>query len=84
MENTDYLHMPNDHMDNLYSKGNILDRFVHCGRLRQILHGCPKSAEKLKVLDAGCGEGHLIHKFHELYPHFMKWVFNTEISLEVR
>ncbi len=53
--------MPEDHMDKLYNNPNPIVRSVHNGRLNSIAELIPKR-EGLKILDAGCGEGHLIGK----------------------
>ncbi len=53
--------MPEDHMDNLYNSTNLMVRFIHNNRLNTILKLIPKQ-EGLRILDAGCGEGHLISK----------------------
>ncbi len=59
--------MPQDHMEHLYSSTNPLVRFVHNQRLDSIAAALPKNG-RLKVLDAGCGEGHLLNRMHEKYP----------------
>jgi len=53
------LYMPKDHMDELYNSDNFLVRYVHRNRLDNIVKTMPKQ-DNLKVLDAGCGEGHLL------------------------
>lgn len=63
----EHLVMPDDHMDELYNAKNPLVRFVHRGRLRAITDHFPRGA-RLKVFDAGCGEGHLLAALHERYP----------------
>ena len=50
-------------MDDLYSSKNPLVKFVHLGRLRTITNLIKTS--NLKILDAGCGEGHLIDLLHK-------------------
>ncbi len=55
--------MPEDHMDKLYHSRNILVRFAHNKRLDAIANEIPKK-HKLKILDAGCGEGHLIERLY--------------------
>ena len=64
MSKTDHIIMPEDHMDELYNSSNPLVRFVHNRRLDLILGALPRD-EKLKVLDAGCGEGHLVARMYE-------------------
>ena len=55
--------MPEDHMDKLYNSSNLLVRYVHVKRLDTIAQMIPPQGN-LKILDAGCGEGHLIDKLH--------------------
>lgn len=64
---TDYLFMPEDHMDELYNSGNPLVRFVHRQRLRVIANLLP-ATDGLRVLDAGCGEGHLTQQMQRRRP----------------
>ena len=64
MSDSSHLVMPEDHMERLYRSGNPLVRFVHVNRLRQIVAAMPR-AHRLRVLDAGCGEGHLIEMLHD-------------------
>ena len=54
--------MPKDHMDALYNSANPLVKFVHNQRLNQIVKMI--SCQNEKILDAGCGEGHLIQKLY--------------------
>jgi ubiquinone/menaquinone biosynthesis C-methylase UbiE len=69
-----HIYMPEDHMDNLYNSKNIIVRFVHTNRLKRVLESIGVSKDAInhrpKVLDAGCGEGHLIQKIHEKYEDF--------------
>jgi len=55
--------MPEDHMDKLYNSRNPIVKFIHTNRLEQIVKNIPKKTG-LNILDAGCGEGHLIEKLH--------------------
>ena len=64
MSNTDHLYMPENHMDELYNSGNPLVKFVHRQRLNEIAKLVP-NADGLKILDAGCGEGHLLQKLYQ-------------------
>lgn len=63
-----HLHMPPDHMADLYESKNPLVKFVHLNRLNSIAAQIPDGKEQL-VLDAGCGEGHLLERLHRLNPH---------------
>lgn len=54
----DHLYMPEDHMEHLYASRNPLVRYAHCNRLEMICEEVPRAP--LLVLDAGCGEGHLL------------------------
>ncbi len=62
--NNSHIFMPEDHMDELYHSKNPLVRFVHCQRLDAIVMAMP-SKNGLNVLDAGCGEGHLINEINK-------------------
>ena len=64
----DHLHMPADHMENLYDSKNPLVKFVHLNRLESISDQIPTEEEQ-KILDAGCGEGHLLEKINHLNTH---------------
>jgi ubiquinone/menaquinone biosynthesis C-methylase UbiE len=64
MTNTQHIFMPEDHMETLYNSPNKLVRFVHVNRLESIVKSIPEN-KRLKILDAGCGEGHLIAKMYE-------------------
>lgn len=63
MTRVDHLFMPEDHMDELYNSKNPLVKYVHNQRLNLIVNEIPKKSG-LKILDAGCGEGHLIVKLY--------------------
>lgn len=54
-------------MESLYNSKNPLVRYVHVQRLRMAIKYFPNN-DKLKVLDAGCGEGHLLEKLHFKKP----------------
>lgn len=60
MSESSHIFMPKDHMNKLYNSENFLVKFVNQRRLDKIADLVPKSKNKLKILDAGCGEGHLI------------------------
>lgn len=80
--NTNHIFMPEDHMDELYTSKNPLVKFVHCQRLEAIAGAMPKK-EGLKVLDAGCGEGHLLEELHKRNPsnHYYG-VDATEVAIQ--
>jgi len=59
--------MPADHMEELYDSKNPLVRFIHTQRLGKIVREIP-SLIGLTVLDAGCGEGHLLERIHHAFP----------------
>ncbi len=65
MSKQNKIFMPEDHMDSLYNSKNPLVRFVHNNRLDRLAFSLPKK-NNLKVLDAGCGEGHLIQKLNSV------------------
>ena len=58
------IYMPEDHMDELYNSANFLVRYVHNNRLDNIIRHLPLG-RGLKILDAGCGEGHLLEKLYK-------------------
>lgn len=55
--------MPKDHMEELYNSKNLLVKWFFNKKLSVITKAVPQG--KLKVLDAGCGEGHLLKHLHE-------------------
>src|ERR1051325_9370211 len=67
MSKTKHLVMPKDHMDQLYNSGNPAVRLVHRQRLDAIARELP-GTQGLRVLDAGCGEGHLLQTLHAKHP----------------
>ncbi len=69
MSRTDHLYMPDDNMESLYTSPNPLVRFVHVQRLEKIVEELP-TGEKLNILDAGCGEGHLLQMMHARFPAY--------------
>ena len=68
MVRTDHIVMPENHMEELYNAQNPMVRFVHNSRLDKIVSLLPQTGT-YKILDAGCGEGHLIQKMHARLPH---------------
>lgn len=77
-----HIFMPEDHMDKLYNSKNPLVSFVHRQRLDAIVDSMPRH-NGLKILDAGCGEGHLISKLHEKNPSNNYYgIDTTEVAIE--
>lgn len=66
MPDTDRLYMPADHMDVLYNSKNPLVRYVHRKRISSVTRNIPSDAKK--ILDAGCGEGHLFGFISSRFP----------------
>jgi 2-polyprenyl-3-methyl-5-hydroxy-6-metoxy-1,4-benzoquinol methylase len=60
-----YPFMTEDHMDKLYNSRNPFVKFTHVSRLNSIAKKIPLKSES-KILDAGCGEGHLIEKLYRM------------------
>ena len=56
--------MEKDHMEKLYKSKNPLVKMVSVGRLDKIVDLLPQD-KKIKILDAGCGEGQLLLKIFE-------------------
>lgn len=82
MLRTDHIVMPEDHMDQLYTSGNPLVRFVHCQRLDAIVRCLPPERNCI-VLDAGCGEGHLIQRMRARFPNYeYHGIDTTPLALE--
>ena len=72
-----HIYMPEDHMDSLYNCRNPLVRFVHRDRLEKI----SRHVKGKKILDAGCGEGHLL-KFLSKRKADYFGIDITEVALE--
>ena len=69
-------------MERLYSSINPAVRLVHRQRLDAIARELPQKPG-LRVLDAGCGEGHLLETLHARYPANRYFgVDYTEVALE--
>lgn len=78
----DHLHMPEEHMEEVYTSGNPLVKYAHQDRLNTITAQLP-DAGPLLVLDAGCGEGHLIERMLEKkQKHHYTGVDVTPVALE--
>ncbi len=59
--------MPLNHMDELYNSQNKLVNFVLNDRLNDIIKTFLKlNIKNANILDAGCGEGHLLKKMEEI------------------
>lgn len=74
----EHIFMPEDHMDALYNSRNPLVRFVH----RQRLELVSKNITGKKILDAGCGEGHLILEMQKHHKADYFGVDITDVALE--
>ncbi|MEM3373892.1 MAG: class I SAM-dependent methyltransferase [Candidatus Woesearchaeota archaeon] len=78
----DHLFMPLNHMDSVYNSKNPLVRFVHRNRLKKIVENLPKK-NFMKILDAGCGEGHLILEMYSINKKNIYYgVDVTEVALK--
>ncbi len=78
----DHIFMPEDHLDKLYNGKNPIVRFVFSKRLDLISEMIPQNPS-LKVLDAGCGEGHLLERLHKnLKHHSFTGIDITDIALK--
>lgn len=76
-----HLIMEKDHMDKLYKSKNPLVNFFHNQRLKTILDFIP-SNNRVRILDAGCGEGHLLKKIHKKNPEAILYgVDITKVAL---
>jgi 2-polyprenyl-3-methyl-5-hydroxy-6-metoxy-1,4-benzoquinol methylase len=84
MERNQHIFMPLDHMDELYNSKNGLVKFVHNNRLDNIATIISKLRVKGKrVLDAGCGEGHLLEKLQNVREDNEYWGIDiTPIAIE--
>lgn len=69
MTENNHIFMPKNHMDELYNSPNHMVRFAHNNRQKKIINMLPKNG-KYKILDAGCGEGHLLEKMHNKFPYY--------------
>ncbi len=79
---TDHLFMPTDHMEEVYTSNNPFVKLVHVGRLDAIVRQIP-SGGRLKILDAGCGEGHLLEKLYQNKKDYQYYGADiTEAALE--
>lgn len=81
-EQTNHLFMPADHMNDLYGSKNPLIRFVHLSRLKAIIRQVPHQ-ERRTLLDAGCGEGHLLSELFKTNPKACLFGIDiTDVALE--
>jgi ubiquinone/menaquinone biosynthesis C-methylase UbiE len=77
----DRIFMPKNHMDHLYTSRNPLVRVPHTKRLDAIVARLP--TRRISVLDAGCGEGHLLERMHARLPdNDYVGVDITDVALE--
>ena len=76
--------MGKDHMDKLYKSKNPLVKIVSVGRLDKIARVIEKMRgdREIKILDAGCGEGHLLEKISERGYNNLFGVDVTDVALE--
>src|SRR3989344_7319378 len=73
--------MEKDHMDKLYKSKNPVVGYINRERLESIIKLLDKN-KKIKILDAGCGEGHLLEKiFNKGYKN-LYGADITKIALE--
>lgn len=81
MQSNEHLYMPEDHMDALYRSENKLVRHVFQKKLETIGQLIP-NVPGLTILDAGCGEGHLIEVLERIAPdHACVGIDATPIAL---
>ena len=74
--------MPEDHMDKLYNSPNPLVKYAHMNRLERIYGLLPSNIVNRKILDAGCGEGHLIERLYRKNSQNTYFgIYVTEIAL---
>ncbi len=73
--------MPENHMDKLYNSKNRFVKFVHNNRLDNIIKEVSNQKGK-KILDAGCGEGHLIQKMHRVLNNEYYGIDITPIAIK--
>ncbi len=72
--------MPEDHMDALYTARNPLVRFIHVQRLDRIVAAIRVTDQN--ILDAGCGEGHLLERIAHRFPSAVCFGIDaTEVAL---
>ncbi|MEI7741668.1 MAG: class I SAM-dependent methyltransferase [bacterium] len=67
MHETEHIVMPADHMEELYQARNPLVRFAHRQRIEKITQ-CVAELKASRILDAGCGEGHLLALIKKRLP----------------
>ncbi len=81
IKNTEHLVMEENHMDKLYNSRNPLLRFFHNQRVDVPITFVPNE-DNLKILDAGCGEGHLLERLHKKNKNYKLYgVDITKIAL---
>lgn len=69
--------MEEDHMEKLYNSKNPLIKYIHLGKLKKVIDLIPKK-KNIKILDAGCGEGHLLFEVSKLIDSSNK-LYGTDI-----
>lgn len=77
------IYMPIDHMEELYSSKNPIVRIPHIARLRSLSCEIKKiHPSGARILDAGCGEGHLLEMLIKIFPKNQYYGFDvTEVAL---
>jgi len=73
--------MPKNHMDKLYKSANPLVKYAHNNRLDSIVNNFSLKINS-KVLDAGCGEGHLIERLSRKNKNTYYGLDLTDVALE--
>ncbi len=70
-----HLIMPENHMEEFYSSKNPLIRKIYRDRLYNIADIIPK--KRIKILDAGCGEGHMLAVLHNKDSNYQ--LYGTDV-----
>ena len=72
--------MTENHMEELYNSKNRLVSFVHNNRLDNIVKSV--FSRNKRILDAGCGEGHLLQRLHNFKDNEYYGIDVTPIAIE--
>jgi len=82
MARTDHIVMEADQMDENFNSANPIVRYVYNKRLKTVVDFVPEHGVAI-VLDAGCGEGHLLNAIQVKHPNAqLHGVDITDIALE--